>query len=87
MFDYKYRTAPAVSGTQVFLVPSVLNEFERMYAAKLSRQARRTSLDVLTEWIRNSYPSVLNNHQLETDNDIVLFSKYVENSKKKNRYY
>jgi len=87
MFDYKYRTAPAVSGTQVFLVPSILNEFERMYAAKISKQVRKTSLDALTEWIKNNYPLVLNNHQLETDNDVVLFSKYVENSKKKNPDY
>ena len=87
MFDFKYRNAPAVSGTQVFLVPSLINEFERMYAAKISKQTKNNSLDIFMEWIRSNYPSVLDNHQLETSNDVMLFSKYVENSKRKNSDY
>ncbi len=87
MFDYKHRNNPTVSGTQIFLVPSMINEFERMYSAYLLRQKTNSSIDIFLGWIKNNYPALTNSHQLETVNDILLFSKYVENNKKKKEEY
>jgi hypothetical protein len=81
MFDYKFRSAPAVSGSQIFLVPSILNEFERMYAAHLSSRKSESKISDFISWIRSNYPESLDKFELETKEDISLFVKYAENRK------
>lgn len=81
MFDYKFRQAPAVSGSQVFLVPSILNEFERMYAAHLLSKKSESNIDSLHSWIRKEVPDAFDRFQLETKEDLSLFVKYVQNRK------
>lgn len=81
MFDYKFRHAPAVSGSQVFLVPSILNEFERMYAAHLSSKKSESKISDFIIWIKSKHPESLNKFELETKEDISLFVKYAENRK------
>lgn len=84
MFDYKYRNSPAVSGSQVFLVPSVMNEFERMYAAHLSAKRSESGIESLTAWINKYYPEALDRYQLESKEDLALFAKYVANHRSPN---
>lgn len=84
MFDYKYRNSPAVSGSQVFLVPSVMNEFERMYAAHLIAKKSESGIESLTAWISKNYPEALDRYQLETKEDLALFAKYVINQRSPN---
>lgn len=81
MFDYKFRGSPAVSGSQIFLIPSILNEFERMYAAHLSSKKSESKISDLIVWIRSNHPDSLNKFELETKEDILLFIKYAENRK------
>lgn len=81
MFDYKFRGATAVSGSQIFLVPSMLNEFERMYAAHLSSKKSESGISSLISWIKERYPAALDKFQLETKDDLGLFVKYVQNRK------
>lgn len=84
MFDYKFRNSPAVSGSQVFLVPSILNEFERMYAAHLSSKKSESRISDFLSWIKEEYPDALDKFELGTKEDISLFIKYVENKKTPN---
>lgn len=79
MFDYKYRSSSAVSGTQVFLVPSVVNEFERMYSAHLKTKKSESGIESLLSWIGKNYPEALDRHELESKEDLALFAKYVSN--------
>lgn len=85
MFDYKHRNAPAVSGSQIFLVPSMLNEFERMYEAHLKSKASQNSIESLHAWIKKDCPSGLDRFQLESKDDIALFCKWAESSNTKDR--
>lgn len=82
MFDYKFRNSPAVSGSQVFLVPSMMNEFERMYDLHLKSKKSEEGIEGLFSWIRKEFPSALDRFQLESREDIALFSKWVENNRK-----
>lgn len=84
MFDYKFRGAPAVSGSQVFLVPSILNEFERMYSAHLSSKKSETKIFDFLNWIKKEVPEALDKFELGTKEDISLFVKYVESKKTPN---
>jgi hypothetical protein len=79
MFDYKYRSSSAVSGTQVFLVPSVVNEFERMYSAHLKTKKSESGIESLLAWISKNYPGALAQYELESKEDLALFAKYVSN--------
>ena len=79
MFDYKYRSSSAVSGTQVFLVPSVVNEFERMYSAHLKTKKSESGIESLLVWISKNYPGALAQYELESKEDLALFVKYVDN--------
>ncbi len=81
MFDYKFRHSPAVSGSQVFFIPSILNEFERMYAAHLSSKKTESKISDFIVWLRKNYPDSLGKFELETKEDISLFVKYAENRK------
>lgn len=83
MFDYKFRMSPAVSGTQVFLVPSIMNEFERMYSAHLDGNKNKSKMDIFLAWIKSSVPDALDRFQLESRDDIALFVKYAENLTRK----
>jgi hypothetical protein len=81
MFDYKFRNAPAVSGSQIFLVPSMLNEFERMYAAHLASKRSEGSISTLLQWIKEKFPDALDRFELGTKEDLAIFVKYVQNKK------
>jgi hypothetical protein len=79
MFDYKFRNSPSVSGTQIFLVPSIANEFERMYSAHLRAKKSTSGIEAFLAWIKNNYPDALEQYQIESKDEIELFIKYVQN--------
>lgn len=81
MFDYKFRNAPAVSGSQIFLVPSMLNEFERMYAAHLASKKSEGGISSLLVWVKERFPDALDRFELGTKEDLAIFVKYVQNKK------
>jgi hypothetical protein len=81
MFDYKFRSAPAVSGSQVFLIPSMLNEFERMYASHLKAKKSEGGISSLLDWIKASFPEALDRFELGTKDDLAIFVKYAQSKK------
>lgn len=79
MFDYKFRRGErSVTGTGLFLMPSMINEFERMYSKHTSKERRSNSLDSLLSWARSNLPEVLDRHQLETPSDLKMIEAYIK---------
>ncbi len=80
MFDYKFRRGErSVTGTQLFLTPSIINEFERMYSAFLSKRNQEGSFEELMDWVKKQVPDILKLHDLEDPKDIRMIQRYAEN--------
>ncbi len=78
MFDYKFRRGDrSVTGTGLFLMPSMINEFERMYEKQLSSKRRAKGIRSLLEWAENNVPEVLSKHQIEEASDLKMVETYV----------
>lgn len=83
MFDYKFRSGDrSINGTQIFLLPSMINEFERMYSSFLLKKKENLDLKGLILWIKNNYPEVLDNYELSDMSDVKMFVRAVETSGK-----
>ena len=77
MFDYKFRRGDrSVTGTKIFLLPSMINEFERLYSSFLSKKASSDNMSSLISWAKESLPSVFENHQLDDIEDLKMIKKY-----------
>ena len=79
MFDYKFRSGErSVTGTGIFLMPSMINEFERMYSKYLRGQAEDSVVARLLSWCKDNVPEVFDRQQLEDMDDLGLLKRYVE---------
>jgi|TARA_R110001583_G_scaffold16234_12_gene66269 hypothetical protein len=79
MFDYKFRSGDrSVTGTRIFLLPAVINEFERMYSNYLIKKSRDNSISILIGWCKANTPDIFDRQQLEDIDDLNLMIKYVE---------
>ena len=79
MFDYKFRRGErSVTGTQIFLMPSMINEFERMYSSYLSKNLNKTKMNTLLNWSKDNVPKIFDLHQVEEVEDIKMVKKYYE---------
>ena len=60
MFDYKFRSGDkSVTGTGIFLMPSMINEFERMYSAFLTKDLKGLKFNpILNKWKKSDDLSV-----------------------------
>jgi len=78
MFDYKFRSGEkSVTGTGLFLLPSMINEFERMYSSMLKRHKEEASIDALASWCREAYPAALRSHQIGSVEELAILEKYI----------
>lgn len=78
MFDYKFRRGDrSVTGTGLFLMPSMINEFERMYSSHLSKSRIKNGVADLLRWAENNDPDLFERHQLETASDVKMIQTYV----------
>jgi len=78
MFDFKFKkTGQPINGTQTFLSPSILNEFERMYADRQSRAKNKDIFQMLIDWVRSNYPQLLEEHQLDRVEDLKMIQSYI----------
>ena len=78
-FDWKCRAGDrSVNGTQFFLVPSLINEFERAYTKHLSKNASKSKFDILIDWCKKENPEILDSHQLEKPEHIKMIIRYAE---------
>jgi hypothetical protein len=82
MFDYKFRSGDkSVTGTQLFLMPSMINEFERMYSSFLQRNLSKDKIEVFLDAIKREYPEIFERHQLDEVSDLKILERYIENYK------
>lgn len=80
IFDYKFRRGDkSVTGTKLFLLPSMINEFERMYSAFLLKKKSENKFEILLSWAKQELPAVLERHQMEYPEDIGMLRTYVKN--------
>lgn len=78
MFDYKFRRGDkSVTGTKIFLLPSMINEFERMYSGFLSKNREDNKISSLISWAKENAPGIFSLHQLECANDLKMLQKYI----------
>lgn len=79
MFDYKFRRGDrSVTGTKLFLMPSMINEFERMYSSFLLKKKNENSMDSLLTWAKEKVPSVFDYHEIEDVRDIKMLQEYIK---------
>jgi hypothetical protein len=77
MFDYKFRRGEkSVTGTQLFLLPSMINEFERMYSAFLAKKKAESSIEELLRWVHAAAPSIFEFHEIEDLKDLKMLQEY-----------
>jgi len=79
MFDYKFRRGQqSVNGTRIFLVPSIIVEFERMYSKYLSKQKSENKMERLISWCKDEVTEIFSSHQLEREDDLRMLKRYAE---------
>jgi hypothetical protein len=79
MFDYKFRRGEqSVNGTRLFLIPSIIVEFERMYLAFLAKKGNESKFQSLVKWCQDNIPDIFQRHQLEREEDIKMIKNYSE---------
>jgi len=77
MFDYKFRRGErSVTGTRIFLLPSMINEFERMYSRVVRENKVNDEFSTLLAWCRDNVPEIFESQQLEGPNDLKMLEKY-----------
>ena len=79
MFDYKFRSGEkSVTGTGIFLLPSMLNEFERMYSSQLKKIDNDDKMSKLIRWCNENAREIFNLHNLEDISDLKMINRYLE---------
>lgn len=79
MFDYKFRRgSQSVNGTRLFLTPSIIVEFERMYNAYLEKKGSESKFDKLISWCKKEASQIFQSHQLEREEDLKMIKRYAE---------
>lgn len=82
MFDYKFRSGDkSVTGTQLFLMPSMINEFERMYSSFIQKSLSKDNFGVFIDSIKRDFSDIFDKHQIDEVSDLKILEKYVENYK------
>jgi len=79
MFDYKFRSGErSVTGTGIFLLPSMINEFERMYSIQLGDIRNKDIMSTLIKWCNENINEIFELHNLEDVSDLKMINKYLE---------
>jgi hypothetical protein len=79
MFDYKFRRGQqSVNGTRLFLIPSLIVEFERMYSDYLSKKSIENNFEKLLSWCKAEAKEIFDTHQLTREDDIKMIKRYAE---------
>lgn len=79
MFDFKFRRGEqSVNGTRLFLTPSIIVEFERMYNSYLAKKGSENKFEKLLSWCKQEAAEIFQNHQLEREEDLKMIQRYAE---------
>ncbi len=77
IFDYKFRSGTqSVTGTGIFLLPSIINEFERMYEQVVEKNTNDFKIKTLIKWCGENCPEIFSLHQLEDMDDLEMIYSY-----------
>ena len=77
MFDFKFRRGDkSVTGTRIFLLPSMINEFERMYSSFVQKNKSKDKMNILVEWAKGNLPEIFGLHQVEETGDLRMIERY-----------
>ena len=79
MFDYKFRRGnQSVNGTRLFLTPSIIVEFERMYNSFLEKKGSENKFEKLLSWCKEEAAEIFQMHQQEREEDLKMLERYAE---------
>jgi hypothetical protein len=79
MFDYKFRSGEkSVTGTKLFLMPSMINEFERMYSSFIKKKSSENKIESFLSYVKENYSSIFDHHQIDDINDLKILKRYVD---------
>ncbi len=80
MFDYKFRSGDkSVTGTNLFLMPSMINEFERMYSSFVQKNLKKDKMESFLDLLKVNYSQIFDSHQIEEIGDLKMLEKYILN--------
>jgi hypothetical protein len=84
MFDYKFRSGDkSVTGTNIFLLPSMINEFERMYSSFIEKESKKDNFSIFISLIKEKYSKIFECHQIDDIHDLKILNNYCINYKLK----
>jgi hypothetical protein len=79
MFDYKFKNSDnSINGTHWFLMPSMINEFERMYSKHLKKRGEQDKFVTLLDWCAKNMNDIFESHQLEKSSDLRMIKRYAD---------
>lgn len=79
VFDYKFRMKMgSVNGTRLFHTPSLIVEFERMYAKHQLKKESKDKILIFLDWCKKEIPDILELHQLNEEKDIKMLVAYAQ---------
>jgi len=79
MFDFKFRSGEkSVTGTGIFLLKAIINEFERMYISFLKKEKVKDVFNNFCTWCEKEEPEIFNLQQLNNIEDLLVLSRYIE---------
>lgn len=81
MFDFKFRRGErSVTGTGIFLMPSMINEFERMYETFMKKNESKDLVKTILSWAKENVPEIFELHQIEGAEDIRMVKRYYKHN-------
>jgi hypothetical protein len=78
MFEYKFRSGEkSVTGTGIFMITSIINEYERMYSSYRGKVSKDGIFSEYIEWCRANVPGLFREHQIDDADDLsMLYAHY-----------
>ena len=56
----------------------MINEFERMYGAFLSKKRSEASIEELLTWVNANVPAIFDHHEIEDLKDLKMLEEYAK---------
>ncbi len=77
MFQVKFRSGErSITGTQIFLLPNMLNEFEVVYKKWIDKNSKQDTFKQLLDWCKENISMIFNQQQLERSEDLKMIKRY-----------
>ena len=81
MFEYKFRSGEkSVTGTGIFMITSIINEYERVYSSYQSKVSKENVFSRYIEWCRSNISDLFNRHQMDDLDDLSMLYAYYKSN-------